>query len=117
VAPVRVASEVRLYIMNASGHIELGRQITASVVARGFDVYGCSNASQVRDETAVVDLRDPQGSYARAVADALGRSACIYGVPLGKRRRPIVEVSLDSTRYVEAMLVVGKDYALFMDIK
>lgn len=85
----------RVEVLNGAGRSGLARDATDRLRAAGFDVVYLGNASVSTDTSYVLD-RAGRADVARAVADAL---AITRITP-----RP------DSTRYVEATVVLGKDW-------
>lgn len=83
------------------------------MLAVGFNVYAVRNTTRRQERTAVVDRVDHSGRNARAVADALESPRRLLGVDIGIRARPDCRVEIDSTRFVDAEVVVGSDYLLF----
>jgi hypothetical protein len=98
-APVREVSgkpRVRVEVLNAAGRGGLAREATARLRDRGFDVVYFGNApGAVRDSSIVLE-RGGKPEAARAVADALGIRTT--------DRAP------DSTLYLEASVILGKDW-------
>ena len=63
--------------------------------------------------TTVIDLRDPGCGNAQKVATALGFQPKWWRLPLGSVAVPATRADLDSSRYLEARLIVGKDFRRF----
>jgi hypothetical protein len=103
----------RMEVVNACGMPRVGRAVADELQMRGFDVYAVRADRQRSARTTVVDLRDPTGGNARAVARALSVQRRWRRLPLGSRAVPETRVALDSARYLEVRLVVGEDYRRF----
>jgi len=88
---------VRVEVLNGAGVPGLARDVTRALRAAGFDVVYYGNAARSdQDSTLVID-RIGNPSAAAAVAAALGVTR--------------VETVLDTTLYLEATVVLGKDAA------
>jgi len=107
-------AQVRMEVVNGCAVPRLARAVADELEARGFVVYGVGNADEVCGQTVVVDLLDPSGGRAEDVAEALSVRRCwLFGLPTGGRLLPGTAVRLDSTRFLEVLVVVGRDYRLF----
>ncbi len=104
---------LRMEVVNGSGLSRVGRAVADELQMRGFDVYAVRADPQHSARTTVVDLRDPTGGNAQAVARALSVQRRWRRLPLGPRAVPETRVALDSARYLEVRLVVGEDYRRF----
>lgn len=93
---------IRVEVLNAAGVPGLARGVTERLRARGFDVvyYGNAPAAFGRDSSLVIDRTGDPGP-AREVADALGIER--------------VRTLADTTLYLEATVVVGRDWAAGAD--
>ena len=100
-------------VVNACGTPRVGRAVADELQMRGFDVYTVRAGQQRAARTTVVDLRDPAGGNAQAVARALSVQRHWRKLPLGPRAVPETRVEIDSARYLEVRLVVGGDYRRF----
>ena len=107
------AKSLRMEVVNACGTSRVGRAIADELQMRGFDVYAVRADPQSSARTTVVDLRDPAGGNAEAVARALAVQRRWRKLPLGPRAMPETRVEIDSGRYLEVRLVVGEDYRRF----
>jgi hypothetical protein len=107
------AESLRMEVVNACGTPRVGRAVADELQMRGFDVYSVRADPQHSARTTVVDLRDPTGGNAQAVARALSVQRRWRRLPLGPRAIPETRVELDSARYLEVRLVVGEDYRRF----
>jgi hypothetical protein len=88
---------VRVEVLNGSGVPGLARDVTRDLRAAGFDVVHYGNAARSdQDSTLVID-RIGNPSAAAAVAAALGVIR--------------FETALDTTLYLEATVVLGRDAA------
>lgn len=105
--------KVKLEVLNGAGVHRLGRAVERELLARGFDVYRVGDVPGVYEQTTVVDLRDPAGGNARAVATAL--AARTRGCPIRPPvvKQPVVEVAVDSGSFYEVRLILGRDYQQF----
>jgi hypothetical protein len=104
---------IRMEVSNGCGIPKAGRAIADELQLRGFDVYSVTGQDSVFAATTVVDLRDPGRANALRLADALGFQPKWWRIPLGSRVVPATSAGLDSSRYLEARLVVGKDFRRF----
>jgi hypothetical protein len=104
---------IRIEVSNGCGMPKAGRAIADELQLRGFDVYSVTGQDSIFAATTVVDLRDPGCANARKVADALGFQPRWWRIPLGSVVSPATSAGLDSSRYLEARLVVGKDFRRF----
>jgi hypothetical protein len=93
VAPPGV--RIRVQVLNATAARGLARRATGYLRDRGFDVVDVATAPQPRDSTLVID-RSGHPEWAQLVARALGGAA--------------VESRLDSSRYLDVTVLVGRDW-------
>jgi hypothetical protein len=107
------AKSLRMEIVNGCGTPRVGRAVADELQMRGFDVYAVRADRERSALTTVVDLRDPAGGNAQAMARALSVQRRWRKLPLGPRSVPETRVDLDSARYLEVRLVVGEDYRRF----
>ncbi|MGC8797467.1 MAG: LytR C-terminal domain-containing protein [candidate division WOR-3 bacterium] len=109
-----VIPEVKLEVVNGTDVHRLGRAVERDLLARGFDVYRVSDAESVYAQTVVVDLQDPTGTNAQAVARALGiRRKRLIGILPPEMKIPLVQVQLDSGSFYDVRIVIGRDYRQF----
>jgi hypothetical protein len=103
---------LRMEVLNGCGEAKVAGAVRDELQARGYNVYSAATAPGPSERTTVVDLRDPSGRAARSVAEALGIEAQrrIWDIPLGRPAPPAVSVELDSSRYLEIRLVLGRDW-------
>ncbi|MEO0077402.1 MAG: LytR C-terminal domain-containing protein [candidate division WOR-3 bacterium] len=106
-------AHVRIDVVNGCGVARAGRDVMREMLAAGFNVYAVRNSTQHWGHTTVVDRLDPEGRNACIVSEALEVPRCFLGIDIGLRVRPECRVEIDSTRYVDAEVVVGSDYRLF----
>ena len=111
--PTLPVAGLRMAVVNACGQPYLAGAVARELEARGFVVYGVSNAAESRARTTVVDLLDPAGGNARLVAQGLSVEPRFWVFPTGERLTPVVEVRLDSSRYLEVAVLLGADYRSF----
>jgi hypothetical protein len=104
---------VTLEVFNACGVPRMARAVADEMLRRGFDVYDTGNCDSVLDRTAVLDLRDPAGARAETVAAELVVRRRFWFVPLRDGPGPESRAELDSSRFVDLRLVVGRDYEQF----
>jgi hypothetical protein len=107
------AKSLRMEVVNGCGVPRAGRAVADELQMRGFDVYAVGDARRHVARTTVVDLRDPAGGNAEAVAQAITVQRRWRKLPLGPRTVPETRVEIDSTRYLEVRLVVGDDFRRF----
>ena len=87
---------IRVQVLNATPTRGLARRATRYLRDRGFDVVDVATAPRARDSTLVID-RSGHPEWARLVVRALGATA--------------VESRLDSSRYLDVTVLVGRDWA------
>lgn len=104
---------VTLEVFNGCAVPRIARAVADELLRRGFDVYDVGNCDSVFERTVVVDLRDPAGGRAEAVAEELAVRRRFLFFPRRERVLPASRVELDSNRYVDLRLVVGNDYLEF----
>ncbi len=104
---------IRLEVINGCAFPRLGRAVADELEARGFCVYGVSNAAESIRHTVIVDLLDPNGGYAHKVARALSVRKRFLFLPLQERLWPETTVRIDSTRFLEVQVVAGQDFRKF----
>lgn len=90
------AQRVRVEVLNASGRLGLAREATRFLRDRGFDVVSFGTARGGVAATRVID-RIGKPASAQEVADALGL-------------RTPVTTERDTTLFVDATVVLGKDW-------
>jgi len=109
------AESLRMEVVNACGTPRVGRAVADELQMRGFDVYRVRAERERSARTTVVDLRDPAGANAQALARALTVQRRWRKLPLGPKAVPETSVELDSSLYLEVRLVVGEDYRRFFE--
>jgi hypothetical protein len=107
------AKLLRMEVANGCGTPRVGRAVADELQMRQFDVYTVRDYREHLSKTTVVDLHDPSGRSAEAVARALSYQPHWRRLPLGPRAVPETRVELDSTRYEQVRLIVGEDYRRF----
>jgi hypothetical protein len=85
----------RVEVLNGAGRTGLARDATDRLRTAGFDVVFIGNASAPTDTSYVLD-RAGRADVARAIANALTIQR--------------ISARVDSTLYVEATVVLGKDW-------
>ena len=96
-APIRVESPLntrRVEVLNAAGRGGLARDATGALRDAGFDVVYFGNAAA--ESVSVVIDRVGRRDFARAVAQSIGIDS--------------VAVAVDSSRMVEASVVLGRNW-------
>jgi LytR cell envelope-related transcriptional attenuator len=86
---------IRVQVLNATPTRGLARRATGYLRDRGFDVVDVATAPQARHSTLVID-RSGHPEWAQLVARALGVAD--------------VEARLDSSRYLDVTVLVGRDW-------
>ncbi|MFO7674948.1 MAG: LytR C-terminal domain-containing protein [bacterium] len=104
---------VSLEVFNGCGAPRMARAVADELLRRGFDVYDTGNCDSVVERTAVIDLRDPSGDRAETVAAELAVGRRWWFVPLRGRLAPEARAGLDSSRFVDLRVVVGRDHGTF----
>lgn len=105
--------EISVRVINGTGVQRLALFAAWNLVNRGFNVYGTGDTSDKIQHTSVVDLKDPTGKNARAIAEGLKVRRRFLGLPIKNVIRPEVDVKIDSNRFVEVLVILGEDYRLF----
>jgi hypothetical protein len=109
----KTLDSLRMEVVNGSGTPRVGRAIADELQMRGLNVYTVRSDREPSAMTTVVDLRDPIGRNAKAMARVLSVQRRWRKLPLGPKAVPETRVELDSSRYLEVRLVVGADYRRF----
>lgn len=86
----------RVEVLNASGRAGLAREVTGRLRDQGFDVVFFGNAPDDAPDSTMVLVRMGNGDVARSAAGALGIAR--------------VRTVLDSTRLLEATVLIGRDW-------
>ncbi|MGQ9678576.1 MAG: LytR C-terminal domain-containing protein [bacterium] len=105
--------DIGIKVINGTGIQRLGWFVAWNLVSRGFNVYGIGDTCVDFKNTTVVDLRDSTGKNARAIADGLKVNKRILFLPINNVTLPVVDVKVDSSRFVEVLVILGEDYQLF----
>jgi len=87
-------TRIKVEVLNATTTRGLARRATLFLRDRGFDVVAIGTATQQREQTVVID-RSRHPAWARLIANAMGATVT---------SRP------DSSRYVDATVLVGADW-------
>ena len=88
---------IQINILNATGENRIGARFRDYLKAKGFDVVDMGNYKAEVEKTMVLDVIGDI-SKAKRVADAVGIS-----------HRNVVQ-QLDKTKYIDATVIIGKDY-------
>jgi len=91
---------IQINILNATGENRIGARFRDYLKAKGFDVVDMGNYKAEVEKTIVLDVIGDI-SKAKRVADAVGIS-----------HRNVVQ-QLDKTKYIDATVIIGKDYTEF----
>ncbi|MCR4423286.1 MAG: LytR C-terminal domain-containing protein [candidate division WOR-3 bacterium] len=100
-------------MINGTGINRLAWIVAWDMTSRGFNVYGTGDTCDNFDCTVIVDLRDSSGGKARAIAEGLKVKKRTGRLPIKKVLLPRVEVKIDSSRFVDVLVILGEDYRLF----
>ena len=87
-------TRIKVEVLNATATRGLARRATLFLRDRGFDVVAIGTASQQRPSTVVID-RSGHPAWANLIANAMGAT---------------VTTRLDSSRYVDATVLVGANW-------
>jgi hypothetical protein len=104
---------VQIQVVNGSGEERLGRAVAEELELRGFNIYGTANADSLHSRTTIIDLLDRDAVRARKMATLLSVKPRFWRIPLGPRRAMRVRAAVDSSRYIDLRLVLGKDCRRF----
>ncbi len=88
---------IQINILNATGENRIGARFRDYLKAKGFDVVDMGNYKAEVEKTIVLDVIGDIRK-AKRVADAVGIS-----------HRNVVQ-QLDKTKYIDATVIIGKDY-------
>ena len=88
---------IQINILNATGENRIGARFRDYLKAKGFDVVDMGNYKAEVEKTMVLDVIGDIRK-AKRVADAVGIS-----------HRNVVQ-QLDKTKYIDATVIIGKDY-------
>lgn len=105
--------EIGVKVINGTGVQRLAWFAAWDLVNRGFNVYGTGDTSDKIEHTIVVDLKDPTGKNAWAIAEELKVMRRFLGLPTKNVISPEVYVKIDSSRFVEVLVILGEDYRRF----
>jgi hypothetical protein len=109
--------DVRIKVLNASGVLSAGRDISEFLSRDGFDVYRDSNNYEIRPRTRMVDRRDTLMKYARELRNAVLVPARKLGpFTISARVQPEIGCEIDSLLYVECTVVLGSNYRTFFPV-
>lgn len=100
-------------VVNATGVARVGRDVLLCLQARGFDARRVAGSEEENERTTVRDLRDTTLANARRVAASLAQRRRVWFVPIERWRRPELALRVDSTRFADVQVVVGRDYRRF----
>jgi len=88
---------IQVNIFNACGKDGLAKQVKEYLIQRGFDVKFIDNYREGLDNSIVIDRLGDNTSSSR-VAHAMGIS------------QSLITTDIDSSQFVRATIVIGKDY-------
>lgn len=88
---------IQINILNATGENRIGARFRDYLKLKGFDVVDMGNYKAEVEKTMVLDIIGDLNK-AKRVADAIGVS-----------HRNVVQ-QLDKTKYIDATVIIGKDY-------
>lgn len=88
---------IQINILNATGENRIGARFRDYLKQKGFDVVDMGNYKTELDKSMVLDLCGDINK-AKRVADALGIS-----------QRNVIQ-QLDKTKFIDATVLIGKDY-------
>jgi hypothetical protein len=88
---------IQINILNATGENRIGARFRDYLKTKGFDVVDMGNYKAEVEKTMVLDVIGDIRK-AKRVADAIGVS-----------QRNVVQ-QLDKTKYIDATVIIGKDY-------
>ena len=88
---------IQVNIFNACGKDGLAKQVKEYLIQRGFDVKFIDNYREGLDNSIVIDRLGDNASSSR-VAHAMGIS------------QSLITTDIDSSQFVRATIVIGKDY-------
>lgn len=88
-------ARARVEVYNGAGKSGLAKHVTSLLRDGGFDVVQFGNAGEIRATSEVIDRVGKPG-IAKAIAEALGITK--------------VTTVVDTTRYVEATVLLGSDW-------
>jgi hypothetical protein len=107
--------QIRLDIINASGIDKQGKRAMEYLRKVGFDVYGVATAKKEIEKTTIVDRVDRAMRNAKVTAQFLAqKKKIIFFLPWCREITPTITCNIDSTLYVEATVIIGKDYQNFI---
>ena len=102
---MRKGERIQLTVLNGSGQSDLARRFTDFLRARKFDVVEMANYSRSDVEQSFIIDEINDSSAAQKVAYALG---------IDPKK---IEKKVDSNAFVDAALVIGKDYLSLKPMK
>jgi len=88
---------IQINILNATGENRIGARFRDFLKLKGFDVVDMGNYKAEVEKTMVLDIIGDMNK-AKRVADAVGVS-----------HRNVIH-QLDKTKYIDATVIIGKDY-------
>ena len=107
--------QIRLDVINASGMDKQGKRAMDYLRKIGFDVYGVRTAKKEIDKTTIVDRVDGNMKNARTAAKLLAKKRkVVFFMPWYKEIMPLIACDIDSALYLEATVILGKDYQQFI---
>lgn len=115
---IKPHTQIRLEVINSCGVAKAGKSAQDFLRGLGFDVYQVKTGQYQIEKTMVIDRLSREAENAQIIGDALKkreRKLFLSFIPLPwyKEFRPVVAIEIDSTLYLEATVILGKDYNKF----
>ena len=116
--PTMPPGDVRIKVVNASGVLSAGRDVSEYLSRAGFDLYGDSNNDEIVPRTRIIDRLDRQLKFAREVSNAVLVPARKLGpFVVQPRQTPEISCAIDSLLYLDCTVVLGTNYRMFFPVK
>jgi hypothetical protein len=116
--PTMAPGDLRIKVLNASGILGAGRDVSEYLSRAGFDLYGDSNNYEIVPRTRIIDRLDRQLKYAREISNAVLVPARKLGPFLVQpRQTPEIGCAIDSLLYLDCTVVLGTNYRTFFPVK
>jgi len=108
-------NQIRLEVINASGIDKAGKRAMTYLRKIGFDVYAIKTGQKEIEKTTIVDRVDSDMKNAKIIAQSLAqRRRIIFFLPWYRELMPVTTCDIDSTLYLEASIILGKDCEQFI---